>query len=127
MTDTDTLSRKMREAAERATPGKWSAREEPGFDGLMCICPDAAPEMGLASFATRDDAAHIVAAQPANVLDILDERDALRAALTKVLAVPMAFQTAALAESSSEDVPVRIVLPAKVIDEIRAALGGSHD
>lgn len=79
---TDENAAELRRLAERATPGPWRQDENTSY---VMTYRDVAP---LTAAKGRDPstAAFIAAANPAAVLDLLNERDALRAAATRVLA-----------------------------------------
>ncbi len=85
MTDIATLTARMREAAEKATPGPWKAERE---DTIFPIRGIENVRIGLLDFTPHwqaANAAHIAASNPANVLAlcaelerVTKERDAAR-------------------------------------------------
>jgi hypothetical protein len=88
----------MRALAMAATPGPWMHDPTGGICGrrfAACVWGEAGPGHGAivdaAPFSLRSeqnlaDAAYIAAANPAAVLSLLDERDALRKVLIALLA-----------------------------------------
>ena len=71
----------MRRLAEAATPGPWST-------AAFQLVIDVAQRIDVGMCGHRDDAAFIAAANPAAVLALLDERDALAAKVERVRALP---------------------------------------
>ena len=83
---------KLRQLAQHATPGPWeysswdinSFAIVVGFDspgsttGEMIVYPDASDEEGYGGVKLLNDAEYIAAANPATVLQLLDEIDRLR-------------------------------------------------
>lgn len=90
MTDTQAPA-SLRELAEAATPGPWRTEFSPADDGddradvwtehpdYMCAIRELSVSPGNMPERFRNDAAFIAAANPAAILALEDERDALRA------------------------------------------------
>lgn len=84
----DEIARAMRDAAERATGGEWR------YDGDISRVYTAPSDLCIAAVHIKGnpaceqpwpaDATYIVAAQPKNVIALLDERDRLRTALRMI-------------------------------------------
>ena len=111
MTDTDNLANRMREAAMAATPGEWTVWEYGDGDSLVIhsddvnrVCFMATPgDSPNAMARIAANAAHIVAAQPANVLALLDEREV--PLLTPIAPPTDSAVAATAAESPASRIP----------------------
>ncbi|WP_236034158.1 ead/Ea22-like family protein [Leclercia adecarboxylata] len=80
----------LREAAEKATPGKWR-RASTRFNGITAqsAYPLCGKEDILANAAEKRDAKFIAAANPATVLALLDELEAAEKRLSEITAPNM--------------------------------------
>ncbi len=78
----------LREAAEKATPGKWR-RASTRFNGITAqsAYPLCGKEDILANAAEKRDAEYIAAANPATVLALLDELEAAEKRVAELEAV----------------------------------------
>lgn len=75
----------LRRLALVATPGEWTVCERGGGHYGYDVDPLESGLRGMVE--RREDAAYIAAVNPTRVLALLDEREALRAALTGLLQV----------------------------------------
>jgi hypothetical protein len=81
----DAIAAEMKAAAEAATPGTWKVAKS-GSPFAIIVKTESAGMKSvhwIAESGYRNVATHIAASNPANVLAILDDRDALRAILAK--------------------------------------------
>lgn len=84
----DAIAAEMKAAAFVATPGPWTVSSKVARLDRKRFLVIVSPERWVAHvweecLLSEEDAAHIAASNPANVLAILDDRDALRALLAK--------------------------------------------
>ena len=82
MTPADKIALEMREAAWSATPDRWVFDSKTGKDEIFVERGN--DRLTLAYVYYPLDCTHIAASSPANILAILDDRDALKAQVAEL-------------------------------------------